>query len=421
METTDGLRSLSLMLTARCNLTCAYCYQNARNGLSMSWSVARAALDHLLASPQPIVEVSFTGGEPLLEWSLLRRAVAYAIRRRPLSSIRFHVATNGLGLMPAIVDFLAGHRFDLQISHDGIAEVQALRSPDSGAVLDRHLAAARRRHPAWFHQHVSLSATVVPATIPQLAASCAHLLATGVQRFALAPASTPVPGWHPALVPELTRQFDRIRQLCLAHLERTEEIPLLLFRDREAGADSGPDDGALCGALRRDGFTIDVDGRAYGCGALTRSVRTVQDPRLRACQDELSPGNVCDPDFLERCRRYPDLQQADALFQHRERKFSTYRRCRDCPHVASCHVCPLAIGCREGDPDPDRVPDFICAFRFAALSARAGFLAAAGIRRADQDSPLFDERLRPWRELGRALRRDGASEPGGRIDSRARG
>jgi hypothetical protein len=89
--------------------------------------------------------------------------------------------------------------------------------------------------------------------------------------------------------------------------------------------------------------------------------------------------------------------------------------------VASCNICPLAIGCRKGDPDPDRVPDFVCAFRFAALSARARFLAAAGIRRADQDSPLFDERLRPWLEMGRALRRDGASEPGRRIDSRAKG
>ena len=65
MEIAEGLRSLSLLLTARCNLACAYCYQDARNGQSMPWSVARAALDHLLDSPEPIVEVSFTGGEPL--------------------------------------------------------------------------------------------------------------------------------------------------------------------------------------------------------------------------------------------------------------------------------------------------------------------------------------------------------------------
>ena len=72
------VRQVCVVLTAQCNLRCAYCYQNARRPGSMSWPVLCSAVDLLLSSSEHRVELAFLGGEPLLEFDLFRRAADYA-------------------------------------------------------------------------------------------------------------------------------------------------------------------------------------------------------------------------------------------------------------------------------------------------------------------------------------------------------
>jgi len=90
------LEALELILTARCNLKCAYCYQNDKKPRSMSWDTLRGALDLLLRSRSKEVEVLFLGGEPLLEFALIRRAEEYVRgARAPGKAVRYVLITNG--------------------------------------------------------------------------------------------------------------------------------------------------------------------------------------------------------------------------------------------------------------------------------------------------------------------------------------
>ena len=105
--------SLGLVVSADCNLRCAYCYQDRKQPRQMSWATMARALDLLASSTRRRADVTFLGGEPLLGYPLIVRAVRrlgrrFPARRRPDCVI----ATNGLLLTPRRLAFLERHRFN---------------------------------------------------------------------------------------------------------------------------------------------------------------------------------------------------------------------------------------------------------------------------------------------------------------------
>ena len=77
---------VTLCLTHACNLRCDYCYAGPKSARRMSWDTARNAIDFTLARTleqaerlkcQPVCQLGFFGGEPLLEWDLLVSATAH--------------------------------------------------------------------------------------------------------------------------------------------------------------------------------------------------------------------------------------------------------------------------------------------------------------------------------------------------------
>jgi hypothetical protein len=65
----------------------------------------------------------------------------------------------------------------------------------------------------------------------------------------------------------------------------------------------------------------------------------------------------------------------------KENKYSSYGTCAECRFLSSCSVCPTSIARIPGNRDPDRVPDFPCAFNLVALEARERFLRRARSQR----------------------------------------
>jgi uncharacterized protein len=131
-------QSISLNVSATCNLACGYCYA-ARGAFAgaqpsaMSWEVARAAVDRLLESsnPQVPITVGFIGGEPFLNRKLIRKVVEHCWdeARRRGRVVRFAVTTNATVLSADDLDLLRAYPFGVTVSIDGGAATQDVQRP----------------------------------------------------------------------------------------------------------------------------------------------------------------------------------------------------------------------------------------------------------------------------------------------------
>ncbi len=129
------LQRMVLNVTNQCNLSCGYCYEYSEDKIAitkdkpkyMSDAVAQGAIDTLFreSAGRPKLHVTFFGGESLLNFPLMRSAVAYAGRKAAETgqTVEYSLTTNATLLTEEIVDFLAAHRFGVTVSIDGDKEL----------------------------------------------------------------------------------------------------------------------------------------------------------------------------------------------------------------------------------------------------------------------------------------------------------
>jgi sulfatase maturation enzyme AslB (radical SAM superfamily) len=368
------LRAMKLVLTAGCNLRCSYCYQDDKKDRRLDWEIARSALDLLLGSRRSQVELLFIGGEPLLEFPLIERAVEYlTVRRRKDQAIRLAVITNGTLLGEREAAFFVTHDFHLQLSFDGVAGAQAERGAHTFARLDALLDRLRDDHPAFFDQQLAVNITLLPRTLPWLAESVDYfVMRKGLQELYITPSVEASADWRPERIGELEAAFRGVYRACLRRYRETGEVPLQVFQ--KTGARSAPPgEIALCGVGRGDQIAIDVDGQAHGCLMFVESYQTFRTTFLRSRIEAMRLGDFRAPEFEERRRAYPGAVKIAEIFHHKEQKYSSYGRCGECRYLADCQVCPMSIGRLPGHDDPRRIPDFACAYNLISLKYRDKF------------------------------------------------
>ncbi|OGS11523.1 MAG: hypothetical protein A2234_11295 [Elusimicrobia bacterium RIFOXYA2_FULL_58_8] len=121
---------LVLLLTHSCQLRCAYCTV-AKYPADSSFPVIRRACDLLLDGERKQVYLQFFGGEPLLRFDLLKRAVEYGRLRAGArgKTISFSLTTNGLALDAEKLDFLEKNGFSVEVSCDGDEKENGISRP----------------------------------------------------------------------------------------------------------------------------------------------------------------------------------------------------------------------------------------------------------------------------------------------------
>lgn len=120
---------LILSVTERCNLRCSYCiysgkYIGARrhSNRDMSYETARTAVDKFFLNASDKVNISFYGGEPLLNFELIKNIVEYT-KVSYKKNINWGMTTNGTLLSTEICKFLYENNFNFAVSLDGPKEI----------------------------------------------------------------------------------------------------------------------------------------------------------------------------------------------------------------------------------------------------------------------------------------------------------
>ncbi len=340
----------------------------------MDWPTLEASVDLALKCASKRINFMFLGGEPLLEWENIRKAVDHADRHIPPGTeVRYRISTNGLLLTDEIADFLEKHDFTLQLSFDGIAEAQNYRREGTFAAVDKLLDRLRERQPVFFAERTWISMTVIPATIVYLAESTKYLIQKGVRNIGVSPSFTPSPGWTPERIQSLDDQFSLIYEVCLHHYEKNAVLPMRLFREDAHREGSSVSRGNMCSLILGKTLAVDADGQGYGCALLAESYQEFPSNLLRSRLAPLRMGDVRGPGFSERYAALREAAHKAEIFDQKERKYSSYGSCAECECLSECFVCPVSIGYESGNTDPHRVPDFICAFNRVAHKYRKRF------------------------------------------------
>ncbi len=114
----------TLCLTHDCTLRCKYCYAGRKYRHAMTRETAQKAIDICLAEAKRVgrgLDLSFFGGEPLLEWELLQWCFEYLESHKEglIVQPRYGITTNGTLLTPERLEWIAERDFLIGISIDG--------------------------------------------------------------------------------------------------------------------------------------------------------------------------------------------------------------------------------------------------------------------------------------------------------------
>ena len=290
------VKALCLFAADNCNLRCRYCFVEQgrphREETLMSETVGKAAIDFLVAAsgPRRHLEIDFFGGEPLLNWPVVREIAAYA---RKLGASRgktfgFTVTTNGVLLTPQVASYLEQEGFAAVLSLDGRPAIHdRMRKTAAGdgsyeTVLPRirDYALAEPRGGCY------IRGTYTRFNL-DFCRDVEHLYSLGFRHISMEPVVAP-PGQDYALreedLPRLEEEYERLVDFYLHCREAGDPFTFFHFEiDLERGP-CLPKRLSGCGA-GREYLAVTAAGEIYPCHQL-------------AGRKELKLGHVLDPDHI---------------------------------------------------------------------------------------------------------------------------
>ena len=324
------LESVSVIVTDQCNFECSYCYQKkGKERLDLPTLARTIDFFHPFFARECVL--SFYGGEPLLAFDLIRRAVEHVkgLPTRHPHKIRFSLTTNGSLLSEEVLEFLAEHEFSLVLSFDGLAQDLSRKKGSFdplASVIPRILAAPR----------ISLETNSVfsSATVGYLSESVEYLVRLGVPKFDVNFAHAPP--WTSAALLRLEEEIARVGDFFLSRYNDLRDVPWAdFYQEMEKGVHHCP--------AGRDRMALSARGTLWGCVIFPHYL--IEKYGAAGCQ-EYCFGDV--ESFIKNPRRIYD-QTIAAYSDLRMDRFSTPdRSCLMCDEIEYCWICPLGAGLTTG-------------------------------------------------------------------------
>ena len=251
-------RICTLVITHQCNLRCLYCYEKHKDNSSMSLALAKEIIrnEFLRAEKSDHIdelEFDFLGGEPFLQFDLMREVMEWCWSEPRSKPYLFSVTTNGTLFNAEIKNWLAANaaRFKVVLSSDGLFQAQNINRSDSAAKID---------YPFFLEifPEQAIKMTISPSSVQLFASGVIELVEKG---FLVTPSWAYGVVWRGCHIYEYKKQLMLIAEYFLRHPD-LRIIPTLEKR-LSAIYDTG-EFMRMCGT---GGMmtTYDVDGRAYPC------------------------------------------------------------------------------------------------------------------------------------------------------------
>ncbi|MDR3242311.1 MAG: thioether cross-link-forming SCIFF peptide maturase [Clostridiales Family XIII bacterium] len=241
------IKAMCLHAAHDCNMRCVYCFGDGGSfgGVrsSLSEDTGRLAVDFLLekSGARKNLEIDFFGGEPLLNFEVIRRLVAYGREREQQygKNIRFTVTTNGLLLDEEKEAYINEHMDNVILSIDGRPHVndRMRKTPDGGGsydlITDNYLRFGEKRKGSYY-----LRGTFTRENL-DFSEDVKHLADMGFPAVSMEPVFADEACAYTlrdADIPAILLEYDRLADLCLAYAKAGKPFVFFHFNiDLEQG------------------------------------------------------------------------------------------------------------------------------------------------------------------------------------------
>ncbi|MBD3164011.1 His-Xaa-Ser system radical SAM maturase HxsB [Candidatus Woesearchaeota archaeon] len=124
-----------IVATLRCNMNCIYCQTSSKHtnkkGFDMGKDTARRTVDFIFQSPNNNITIEFQGGEPLLNWPIVKYIIEYAENKNKAGkkNLLLTIVTNMTEMDTKKMDYLIFHKVNVCTSLDGPKKLHDLNRP----------------------------------------------------------------------------------------------------------------------------------------------------------------------------------------------------------------------------------------------------------------------------------------------------
>lgn len=184
------------VVTLRCEHSCPYCQVSRQNDdkvdFDMTEETAEKALALAFRSPSNAIKIEFQGGEPLLNFPLIRYIVARAkeINATAQRNLQFVIATNLAVINDEILDYCREHEIFISTSLDGPKDLHNKNRPRPGHdSYERTIEGIRKVRAALGPDKVSALMTTTNASLPRVTEIIDEYVAQGIDGIFLRPLS----------------------------------------------------------------------------------------------------------------------------------------------------------------------------------------------------------------------------------------
>ncbi len=318
------LSNFTFTVTDNCNYNCSYCYQIKKSASCLGFPLFRKAFDFFFPAFKPNCLINFSGGEPLLEFDLIRKAVSYSTQKahKDNKPIRFCLTTNGSLINNQVIGFLNQHHFKLLVSFDGTAQ-DISREKGSFAHMTSVLEDLKKC-PAI---ELATNSVFAPENVDNLVDSLKFITQSGIKNAHFALAN--LVHWNESHMNKFEEALDELKKFALFHFRSTGTIPLSVFRDdKQYGIFS-------CAAAKKS-MTLTPDHKLWGCYLFPDyfKINCSQEEKDRFCFGDLETFII-----------NPHRIYSKTLQVYANLKMNNYSSnglsCSQCLDIIECKICPL--------------------------------------------------------------------------------
>lgn len=282
-------RTVTITLTQACNLACTYCYEQHKSAKKMSFATAKQIIDKELSNSSGVDEFEFDlfGGEPFLEFDLLKQITEYICEKKGDIPCTVFATTNGTLVHGEVQDWLKKHEccFVCGLSLDGTRDMHNKNRSNSYDDIDLEFFA--RQYP---NQDIKM--TISKETLPQLAEGVIDMHNKG---FLVSCNLAYEIDWSdPENAIILDRELHKLIEYYLNN-PNVEPCSMLEMSIENVGLDENPAV-RYCGAGKYM-CSYDVEGFKYPCQFFMPL--SLGEERANAASDIVLPGDYLPEDMLD--------------------------------------------------------------------------------------------------------------------------